>query len=145
MKRERHSRTHRLALCFLSVPPCHHSGNGWEYLPIRRLRIWYISHGQLDGCSGGVDGVLRLEPRPVRALQIECNTKSNIWSMEHGSKTERERQKFREIFIPCVALLSHKYCYRKLTPGNTKSVKHTCKHGHQHLPPAISIHTAVFW
>lgn len=112
---ERHSRTHRLALCFLSIPPCHHSGNGWEYLPIKDLVYLTRTAGWLQ--SLGVDGVLHLEPRPIRALEIESNTKGNIWSMEHGSKKERKRQKLRDIFIPCVVLLSHKYCYRKLTPG----------------------------
>ena len=49
LEKERHSRTHRLALCLLSIPPLHRSGNGGEYLPIRRLGMWFIAKGQQEG------------------------------------------------------------------------------------------------
>lgn len=79
IENERNSRTSRLALCSLSIPPCHCSGNGQYYLPIRRLGMWCISGGQLDGWR-----VAGQEESCVRVLKIQLYMKSDIWSPEHS-------------------------------------------------------------
>lgn len=128
--RERNSGTRHLALCLLSIPPCHRSVNGWYYLPIRRLGTWYISHRQLvsRGESGGLEGEVCLESVPLKALRIRSNMTSDIWLAECNSKKERW-ERFRESLSPCVVLLRYKYCWRELTSG--KSFMRTCKHRHQ--------------
>lgn len=83
LEKERNSRTSRLALCSLSIPPCHCSGNGQDYLPIRRLGMWCISRGQLDGWR-----VAGQEQSCVRVLKIQLYMKSDIWPPELSCKRD---------------------------------------------------------
>lgn len=89
--------------------------------------------------SGGVDGELHLESRPEGPFKTNPTPRA---AYGHQSMVAEQEDKDWQRGSSSL-LLSHKYCYRKLPPGTWNLSKRTRKHSHQHLPPAMSIHTAV--
>lgn len=64
---------------------------------------------------------------------------NGAWQQKRKKKTEIKRY-----FYSLRRSAESQILLQEADTWHTKSIKHACKHSHQHLPPAISIHIAVF-
>lgn len=140
IENERNSRISRLALCSLSIPPCHCSGNGQYYLPIRRLGMWCISGGQLDGWR-----VAGREESCVTVLKIQLYMKSDIWSPGHSWERDIRVSTERCCSLCCLAeseVLPKGSDTRNSSSTNAKKEKNKNK-THQDSLLTIKTHAAI--